>query len=110
MIAIEEIVCIEEIISSAILPSREVWMSLVVGHRAKVMMLRLWQVVMEVAAKVHREFENVASIVYLVVFIIIVFLLLVRLFISASFRGLRLSWCFSFVLFLFSLFGFMLFV
>ena len=87
MIAVKEIVCIAEIISSPILPSSEVWMSLVVGHRAKVMMLRFWQVVVEVTAKVHREFKNVASIVNLVVFIIIVFLLLIRLFIITSFRG-----------------------
>ena len=49
-------------------------MFLVVGHRAEVVMLRLWQVVMEITAKVHREMKNVTGLVNLEIFIVIVFL------------------------------------
>ena len=69
-----EIFGIKEIISSTILSCGEVRVFLVVGHRAEVVMLRLWQVVMEITTKMHREMKNVAGLVNLEIFIIIVFL------------------------------------
>ena len=111
MIVAEEIIGFVDF-SCPILPSGEIGMSLVVGHWAEVMLLRLWQVVVEITAKMHRESKNVAGLVYLEEFIIIVFLgfIFMGLSIKAFFRCFRRSRCFSLMLFLYSLSCIMLFM
>ena len=111
MIVAEEIIGFVDF-SCPILLSGEIGMFLVVGHWAEVMMLRLWQVVVEITAKMHRESKNVAGLIYHEEFIIIVLLgfNFMGLSIKAFFRCFRRSWCFSLMLFLYSLSCIMLFM
>ena len=111
MIVAEEIIGFVDF-SCPILLSGVIRMFLVVGHWAEVMMLRLWQVVVEITAKMHRESKNVAGLIYHEEFIIIVLLgfNFMGLSIKAFFRCFRRSWCFSLMLFLYSLSCIMLFM